>query len=410
MRTVIRRPSDAPVHTTGRRGLWTIFIGVVVCGALLLNQGCSAVGPDKLLSTHDGYNDAVQLTVTREVLKNIVRLRYYDPMQFLRVSSVNAQFSVSAGSSTGLSGLGADAGTGQLGANVGYSESPTITFVPQSDANFNKSLDSLVDLQEALAYVFQWGSVQPYELGMVIASINDASDRSGKAGLRYRDRINAIVSLAERGASLRNFRELYPRHVPLEISKLDGLSYALAAQADFYFYDAGDGKVNLASKHLGIALLVPNPNDPQTVADLTTLGLVPGEPVYPMRTPGESEPETFFDEAKTIWIATRSPESMMELASMTVEVPAEHAASGIAPPKGPAINSSVELPMKIKSSLVEPDSLYRVQHRGYWYYIDDRDPLSKRVFSSIVSTYNSRIGLKTTEDEIPQMVLPVTGG
>ena len=74
---------------------------------VLSNQGCSTVGPEKPLSRHDGYNDAVQLTATREVLKNIVRLRHYDPMQFIRVSSVNAQFSVNADSSAGLSGIGA---------------------------------------------------------------------------------------------------------------------------------------------------------------------------------------------------------------------------------------------------------------------------------------------------------------
>ena len=42
--------------------------------------GCESVGPDKLVGTHQGYNDAVQLAESREMLLNIVRLRFGDPM------------------------------------------------------------------------------------------------------------------------------------------------------------------------------------------------------------------------------------------------------------------------------------------------------------------------------------------
>ena len=122
--------------------------GIAVFLATLLNLGCSSIGPGKLVSTHEGYNDAVQMAVSREVLKNIVRLRYYDPIQFMRVTAVNANFSVSADNSAGVTvvGIGNANTSEQVGANIGYSDSPTITFVPQSDANFNKSLDSPVEL------------------------------------------------------------------------------------------------------------------------------------------------------------------------------------------------------------------------------------------------------------------------
>jgi hypothetical protein len=387
-----------------------LLVRLALCAAMLLSQGCANLGADKLLSTHEGYNDAVQLTVSREVLKNIVRLRYYDPMAFMRVTAVNASFSVNVGGNAGRSGIGASGESSQFLGNVGYGESPTITFVPQSDANFNKSMDSPIELSEAIAYIFQRGNYQPYEIGLMITSINDAVDRPGPLGELYQRRVNALLDLGYNGATLRGFREFYPRHVPLDNAKMTALAYALAAQGGFYFYDAGDGKVNIASKHLATGLMLPDPNDPATVEDLKTLGLVPGERLYPVRPPEESEPDTFDEEAKTIWIATRSPESMMELASRTVEVPAEHSANGIAPPQGPASYSTVVLPMTIKSSSSEPYSLYRIEHRGYWYYIDDTDPVSKQLFSTIVDAYTSRIGLKTTEDKVPQLVLPVSGG
>lgn len=105
-------------------------------------------------------------------------------MQFIAVSTINAQFSVSSGVNVGASGIGTGSAAGQAGANIGFSDSPTITFVPQSDAGFNKSLDTPVNLQEALSYVFHTGRFQSHEIGLVIGAINDSPDRSGERGER----------------------------------------------------------------------------------------------------------------------------------------------------------------------------------------------------------------------------------
>jgi len=40
------------------------ILGMVVLVACLL-LGCTSIGPAKLVPTHEGYNDAVQLTLTR---------------------------------------------------------------------------------------------------------------------------------------------------------------------------------------------------------------------------------------------------------------------------------------------------------------------------------------------------------
>ena len=85
-----------------------IGLAAALCVGLL--TGCTSIGPQKLLPTHEGYNNAVQLTLTREVLKNIVRERYLDPTQYITVSSINAQFSVST---TATGGVG-DAGTASV--------------------------------------------------------------------------------------------------------------------------------------------------------------------------------------------------------------------------------------------------------------------------------------------------------
>ena len=88
-----------------RHGPSFFVIATVLIGGLA-TASCSSMGSKKLVSSHTSYNDAVQLTVTREVLANIVRSRYADPMQFMAVSAINAQFAVSAGVSAGAGGIG----------------------------------------------------------------------------------------------------------------------------------------------------------------------------------------------------------------------------------------------------------------------------------------------------------------
>jgi hypothetical protein len=380
-----------------------LIAGTTATAALFGGLSCSSIGPGKLVSSHEGYNDAVQQTVTREVLKNIVRMRYADPMQFITVSSINAQFSVSAGG-----GLGPTSSS-LTGVSVGYSDSPTITYVPQSDAGFTKSIDSPVELQAAMTYLLHGGKFQPHEIGLVIGAINDAPDRAGPAGDNYRARAQALGRLVERGAMLRHFRELYPRHAPIPVSQVDGRAYADAARAGFYFYDAGDGKLALASKHLGIGLVVPRPHEGQTAADLRTLGLSPGKHMYPIRGPAEAEPEPFGIQADTLWLIPRSVEGMMELAAMTVEVPPEHVEAGTAPVDAPAGNSGVHLSMQVRVSEKRPSSVYRIQHRGFWFYIDDTDTPSKILFSALVQAYSSQLGSRASGDDAPQIVLPIGG-
>lgn len=88
---------------------------VLLLLASFLNASCSSFGAEKVVSSHTSYNESVQLTVTREVLTNIVRSRYLDPMQFLTVSAINAQFSVNVGGTAGVAGIGQAGSTGQLG-------------------------------------------------------------------------------------------------------------------------------------------------------------------------------------------------------------------------------------------------------------------------------------------------------
>ena len=63
----------------------------------------------------------------------------------------------------------------------------------------------------------------------------------------------------------------------------------------------------------------------------------------------------------------------------------------------------------IHSSKDEPAFQYRIQHRGYWFYVDDTELESKMFLEALVAAYSSRVGSKQAGDEKPQVVLPVGG-
>ena len=89
-----------------------------------------------------------------------------------------------------------------------------------------------------------------------------------------------------------------------------------------------------------------------------------------------------------------------------VEIPPAHQQQGLVPSMGDMHSTGVRLPMRIRHSSQEPASPYWVRHRGYWFYIDDTDLESKRIFETIVTAYQSRLG-SVAPDAGPVLTLPV---
>ena len=56
--------------------------------------------------------------------------------------------------------------------------------------------------------------------------------------------------------------------------------------------------------------------------------------------------------------------------------------------------SSVMSSVRIRSTKEEPAFPYRVQHRGYCFYVDDADINSRVFLEAMVAAYSSRVGSK----------------
>jgi hypothetical protein len=379
---------------------------------IFMTVSCTTIGPQKLVSSHTAYNDAVQLTITREVLVNIVRSRYTDPMQFMRVSAINAQFSVSASASGGVGGIGQAGTAGEAGASIGYSDSPTITYAPQSDAGFYKSMFSPFALEEAvgmgLSYRFAKvdPNIQALSLRLSFGSINGANDFvAGQFNEDYVRRVDAIVELLKRGAIYRQVAEWDLDTTSIAKDKVNAEDMVDAFQYGLNFVEEDDGRsLRLARYRLVLALILPAADDPEIIGALNDLGVTSGRTQYVFRPPLHLVPDMV--DPYAIRVTPRSMLDVLNLAARVVDIPEEH--TDIVPPLEPWPGKQTAA-IRIRSSRTEPDFPYRVQHRGYWFYVDDSELESKVFLEALVAAYSSRVGSKEAIDETPQVVLPVGG-
>jgi hypothetical protein len=162
--------------------------------------GCAQFGPSALSAGRPLYNIAVQETESQQLLLNIVRQRYRDPVLFLDVTSISSGFSrqASAGwlGNTGSSNIG-----GTLGGSI--SESPFITYAPNTGEAFVRQMMTPLDIT-TLALIVQAGWSIERTLLIVGESVNELrntpSDRNPQTGyLKFHEVVSSLRDLQRDG-------------------------------------------------------------------------------------------------------------------------------------------------------------------------------------------------------------------
>src|SRR5690349_291510 len=103
---------------------------------LITTSGCfTGVGPSAIRAERPDYNQQIVRSADRELLLNVVRLRYNESPLFLELGAVVTQYAYTA--SVSASGHFEDgANSGNVGTGIGYSESPTVTYTPLNGEAF----------------------------------------------------------------------------------------------------------------------------------------------------------------------------------------------------------------------------------------------------------------------------------
>ena len=116
-----------------------MFFGLII----LVLSGCASIGPGTVSRDRFDYNASITESWKRQILLNIVKIRYVEPVSFVDVGQIVAGYSletgIDAGGSATLSNFNTTASI-TTGLSGKFTDRPTITYVPMTGNAFIKSL------------------------------------------------------------------------------------------------------------------------------------------------------------------------------------------------------------------------------------------------------------------------------
>ena len=356
--------------------IYIAFTGFV----LLYLTGCASIGPPTVARDRFDYIEAISDSWRAQTLLNMVKLRYGDAPVFLDVASVITQ--------TGVTGTVAVSGTwwqnllqlpftttAGITAAGTYGEKPTVTYLPISGEKFARNLMAPIPPAAILNFL-QGGYPVDLVLRLTVHSINGIRSRFG-AGARAREAEPEFYSLIEK---LRNIQQ--SGEIGLRVKKTGDqtASFIVFGKKQSPAIEADRAEVR---ELLGL--------DPQANEFSVVYGSVAAND-------------------KEIAILTRSMlEILSDLASY-IDVPATDVEQKRTYPSLAqefAKGAPVPLLMRILSSPQRPDDAFAaVSYRQTWFWIDDRDFASKRLFSFIMFLFT----LTDTGDKQGAPIITIPAG
>jgi hypothetical protein len=141
--------------------------------SLLALSACSPVGPQTVPRDRLDYSVALDDSWKRQILLNVIRIRYMDPPSFVDVGQIVSGYTLE----TGVAGVG-QAGSGDLGGNFGsigghatFTDRPTITYTPLTGSSYLRGLMTPI-APEAIFYTIDSGWPADVIMQTGVSSIN----------------------------------------------------------------------------------------------------------------------------------------------------------------------------------------------------------------------------------------------
>lgn len=343
--------------------------GLLAVATTSLFTGCTSMGPAYVRSSRPDYNVAVQQTNNQELLLNLVRCRYRDPLYFTTVERIAAtqemlrgvtasggrttsrnEF-VGAGSSTAIERV---IGTPlSLGGTVSINEKPTIFYAPIEGEKFVRQMMSPMNPDLLLMLVKSgWSLDRVFSVG--VAELNGLKNAPTASG-----------PTPSREPEFRDFREAVRLLRVLQREQLIDLIKTSEDDGLALIFTPAAGERD-ETKRLK-ALLGLNPT-------LSSYRVQPGA-----RRSGDDR----------ITVATRPLISALNYLAQGVEVPERHYQSGkirrTTTAEGQPFDWQEMLGdvFRVQVADRQPDSdkvSTAIFYRGAWFYIADDDLDSKSTF------------------------------
>jgi hypothetical protein len=335
---------------------WKIFPLILLLAGL---SGCASIGPGTLARDRFDYITALSNSWKSQMLLNLVKLRYGDAPVFLDVASVINQYGIEG--SIGFSGSWAENAQApwpytalyNLFGSGRYAERPTITYSPLSGEKFARSLMTPIPPAAILNFL-QAGYPVDLVLRLAVHSVNGINSRYG-GGARMREADPEFYTLVEKLRSIQLSGDIGTR--VQKIGDRTATMIVFSRKPSPAIQEARDEVRNL----LGL--------DPKSEEFSVVYGSVATND-------------------KEIAILTRSMLEILIDLSSYIEVPAASATERRTfPTPAPEVVNGVPVAPLIRilsSSQSPPDPFAAVPYHQDWYWIDDKDLPSKRLFSFIM--------------------------
>jgi len=321
---------------------------------LVTLSGCSSIGPSTVTRDRFDYVTAISESWKSQMLFNLVKLRYGDAPVFLDIASVITQTGWQA--NLGVSGswwqnpFFSTAGVTAAGT---FAEKPTITYSPLSGEKFARALMTPIPPAAILNFL-QGGYPVDLVLRLAVHSVNGIRGRFGGAA-RMRDADPEFFPLVE------NLREIQ-----------------LSGEFGMRVQKTGDRLATMI-----VFSKKPSPAILARIAEVRKLlGLDPQAEEFSVVYGSVASND------KEIAMLTRSVLEILTDLSSYIDVPAantEQKRTYQAP--APEVANGVPVPplIRILSSPQKPDDAFAAVPYGKdWYWIDDKDFASKKLFSFIM--------------------------
>ena len=316
--------------------------------------GCASVGPGNVARDRFDYITAISDSWKAQMLLNLVKLRHGDAPVFLDVASVITQTGVQG--TVGVTGnwwqhpFFSSSGVSALGT---YGEKPTVTYLPMSGEKFARSLMTPIPPAAVLSFL-QAGYPADVVLRLTVHTINGIHSRYGY-GARAREADPEFYSLIEK---LRDIQE--SGEIGLRVRK------------------TGDQTASMI-----VFGRKPNPAVAANRDEIRKLlGLDPASNEFNVVYGSVASSD------KELALLTRSVLEILTDLSSYIDVPAANVEQKRTfPSPAPEFANGAAVPtlMRIVSSSQKPaDAFAAVPYGQDWYWIDDKDFPSKRLFSFIM--------------------------
>jgi len=327
----------------------------VAFGALTLG-GCASVGPTTVSRDRFDYVEAISDSWKRQTLLNLLKVRYADAPVFLDITSVISSYEFRG--QAGIFGQQAPqgrAGDSFIGADINgsYTDRPTITYSPLSNDKFARSLMAPIPVP-GIVLLMQAGYPADVVLRICANSVNGISNSYGGRGDAHGD----------------------PRYQELmELMRM--------AQAD--------GVLGLYSKKeadqsvVRMFLRGPEPKVAQYRRIGELLGLSPGVREFTLVYGAQpSQPDE-------IAVQSRSMMQVLVDFGSYIEVPQRDIDEGrvYVAARDPETTKLFPPLLHVHWAAKLPDDAHvAVHYRDAWFWIDDRDHLSKAAFNFLMLLFS----------------------